>query len=92
MEFSLRENAVRFQNSILWVLNVSAVTEERSRSSTMESVMPYGAEPWIMNKDVHRKLLPTDTDSWRCVGRRFECKFLDDVIREEVEMERSSES
>jgi hypothetical protein len=27
----------------------------------------YEAEPWMMNKDIRRKLLPTEMGFWRCV-------------------------
>jgi hypothetical protein len=67
---------------------LSTVTKKKT-SSIMECVTPCGAESWMMNKDTHRKLLATEMGVWRrCVRRTFWDKFLNDVIREEVEVEK----
>jgi hypothetical protein len=40
-----------------------------------------------MNEEIHRKLLPTEMGFRRFIRRTFQDKFLNDVIREEVEVE-----
>jgi hypothetical protein len=66
---------------------VQLYKEKRNCSCIREFVTPHGAESWMMNEDIHRKLLPTEMGFWRCVRRTFQDKFLNDVIREEVEVE-----
>jgi hypothetical protein len=40
------------------------VTKRRIYSSDIKSVITYGAESWIINKDIHRKLLAIEIGFW----------------------------
>jgi hypothetical protein len=59
-------------------------------SSTIEAVTMCEAESWMINKDIHRKLLVTEMGFWRrCVRKALQDKVWNEVVREELEVQKA---
>jgi hypothetical protein len=57
-------------NSVLWSKTILHKTKELMYQALVQSILPYGAETWILNTQQANKLLATEMDFWRRSTRK----------------------
>jgi hypothetical protein len=76
-------------NSMLCSSIILGYTKPLNYKSTVESIMLYGSETWILNRRQQNKLLATEIDYWRCSTRKSRRERIRNrVISEMMEAEK----
>lgn len=80
------KNMTKALHPILWNNNITKKTKTDIYKTLIESVMTYGSEVWVMDKNMKQKLLSAEMSYWRrCCSLTLFDKIRNEEIRERME-------
>jgi hypothetical protein len=79
---------IRQLHSLLWNDTLSKNTKQRILKSVVEPPTIYGAEVWVMDSELYKKINAVEISSWRrCCGLTLEDHVRNYIIRKIMETE-----